>query len=69
MLVNKDIIRDRNGKILGYVETHSNGDKIAKDFYNRIVARYHATSKLTKDFYGRILSKGDITAGILYKNS
>lgn len=67
MLVNKDIIRDRSGKILGYIETDHLGNKVVRDFYGRILGRYSKMNKLTKDFYGRIVAQGDATAGLLYR--
>ena len=66
MIVNKDIIRDRSGKILGYIETDHLGNKLVRDFYGKILGRYNKTSRLTKDFYGRIVAQGDATAGLLY---
>jgi len=67
MLVSKDTIKDRNGKILGFVETDHLGNKTARDFYGRILGTYSKTSRLTKDFYGRIVAHGDATTGLLYR--
>lgn len=67
MTIDRQIIKDDKGRILGTIFTHHNGDKIAKDFYGKIVGTYNKSSNLTKDFYGRIVSKGDILAGLLYR--
>ena len=36
----KEAIRDFSGKILGWVETSSNGDKVLRDFPGRILGKY-----------------------------
>ena len=66
MLVSKDRIRDRSGKIIGWIETDHLGNKVARDFYGRIRGRYIKMSNLTKDFYGKIVAQGDATASLLY---
>ena len=55
----EDAVKDYRGKILGWVETDIRGNKIYKDFYRRIVARYDKRLNVTKDFSGRLISKGD----------
>ena len=67
MLVSKERIRDRAGRIVGWIDTDHLGNKVAKDFYGKIVGRYFKSSNLTKDFYGRIIAHGDATVGLLYK--
>ena len=69
MLVSKEKIKDKYGKIVGWIETDQIGNKIAKDFYGKIVGRYFKMSNLTKDFYGRIVAQGDATVGLLYRNT
>lgn len=63
----RETIKDFYGRILGYIETQPNGDKIVKDFYGRIKGKYEKQSNTTKDFYGRILSKGDISSSLIYR--
>ncbi len=67
MLINKDMIRDRNGKIVGWIETDHLGNKVVRDFYGKIKGRYKKAHNATFDFYGRIIAYGDATAGLLYK--
>ena len=67
MLVNKETIRDRNGKIVGWVDTDQYGNKTARDFYGKIKGRYKKTSNTTIDYYGRIVSYGDATVSLLYR--
>lgn len=52
-------IRDFAGRILGSIETESNGDKIVRDFYGRILGRYNKRADVTRDKYGRIVARGD----------
>lgn len=63
-------IRDFYNRIIGYIETDDKGNKIAKDFYRRVVGKYDAKQDVTRDFYNRIIAKGDITASLIQmKNS
>lgn len=67
MTVNKECIRDRNGKILGWVETDHLGNKLVRDFYGKTKGRYKKVGNVTIDFNGRIVSYGDVTAGMLFR--
>ena len=66
MTVSKETIRDRSGKIIGFITTDHLGNKTARDFYGKIKGQYSKMTNLTKDFYGRIVSQGDSTVGLLY---
>lgn len=55
----RDTIKDWRGKVLGFIDTYSNGDKVIRDFNLRILGRYDKKLDVTKDFYGRVLAKGD----------
>jgi hypothetical protein len=65
----KDTIKDFYGKIIGSIETDSNGNKRAKDFYGRILGSYDKKLNLTKDFFGKILGSGDFVVGLIYDNN
>jgi hypothetical protein len=67
MLVTKEMIRDRHGKIIGWVETDNLGNKVVRDFSGHIKGRYKKVHNATFDFYGKIVAYGDATAGLLYK--
>lgn len=65
----EEIIRDFPSlRILGYVRTQANGDKIAFNFQKRILGYYRAKYDHTTDWQGRILSKGDTVVGLIYQN-
>ena len=55
----KEPIKDWQGKILGWVETDSSGNKILRDFPGRILGKYNRSLDITQDFYGRTVAKGD----------
>lgn len=65
----REPIKDYYNRIIGYIETKPNGDKIGYDFYLRIVGYYEKNSNLTKDFYRRIVGRGDILASLITSNS
>lgn len=53
-------VQDWRGRIIGWIETDTvTGDKVARDFYHRIVGRYNKKLDVTTDFYGRRIAKGD----------
>ena len=58
-------LKDFEGRIIGYIEEQDNGDKVAKDFYGRIVGKYYKNTNKTHDFYGRIVGKGDLTSALI----
>ncbi len=58
-------IRDFYGRIMGTVESDEAGNKVARDFYRRIVGRYDVKTKTTRDFYGRIVARGDAVASLI----
>ena len=62
-------IKDFYGKILGYIEEDDvGGDKVAYDFYRKILGRYIKREDNTRDFYGRIVSRGDTTQALVINN-
>lgn len=52
-------IKDWRGRILGYIQTKPNGDKILRDFYRKILGKYDKRTNTTRDFYNRLVAKGD----------
>lgn len=61
----KEPVKDWQGKILGFVETESNGNKVLRDFYGRILGKYDKSLNVTRDFYGRQVGKGDVLMTLL----
>ncbi len=50
MIKDKVTIRDFTGKIIGFIETDTLGNKIVRDFYGRIVGKYDKKTDTTRDF-------------------
>lgn len=67
-MTQEQTIRDFYGRILGFIETDAQGNKVARDFYRRIVGRYDKNRDVTTDFYGRVVAKGDIVASLIYSS-
>lgn len=63
----EETIRDFYGKVIGYIQIDSNGNKIVRDFYRKILGRYDKAANVTRDFYGRIIARGDQASSLLYK--
>ncbi len=61
----REAVKDWRGRILGWVETRSNGEKVLKDFYGKILGFYKPDLDVTTDFYGRHVGKGDILMTLL----
>lgn len=64
-MATKEPIKDWQGKILGFIETESNGNKVLRDFYGRILGKYDKSLNVTRDFYGRQVGKGDVLMTLL----
>ena len=55
----KTPIKDFYGRIIGWVQEDSVGNKKLTDFQGRIKGRHDKATDTTRDFYGRIVAKGD----------
>lgn len=59
-------IRAFNGQIIGIIEHHDNGDKVARNWPARqIVGYYKKATDSTTDVYGRVLTRGDTVITLL----
>ena len=65
---NQEILRDFYGKIIGYIETDNQGNKVIRDKYRKILGRYDKKMNVTRDFYGRIIGKGNQSAILFLKD-
>lgn len=61
-------IREPNGRIVGFLETLDNGDIQARVFNGRIVGFYRKASNTTTDFLGRIIARGNIVVSLIWEN-
>ena len=63
-------IRDYNGRILGFIATDEHtGNKVAKDYYGKILGRYEYQRNVTTDYYSNVLSQGDILTSLIMENA
>ena len=62
---NKIYVKDFYHRIMGTIEEDDEGNKIARDFYKRIVGKYKKKSNLTYDFYNRIVGRGAILTSLI----
>lgn len=59
-MIQRDKIKDWKGRIIGFIDTDTvTGDKVARDFYGKILGKYNKRLNITTDFYGKLVSKGD----------
>ena len=66
----REYIKAFGGKLLGYVEEDSTGNKVVHDASGAIVSKYTKSNNTTYDFYGRIIATGDVASGfLLLKNN
>ena len=60
-------LRDFHGRIIGTIETDSNGKKTLRDFYGKILGFYDAKRDVTTNFMGQVVAKGDCLTMLLNK--
>ena len=58
-------IRDFYNRVIGYIETDRDGNKIVRNFYKKILGRYDKKHDVTRDYYNRIIGKGDLSTMLL----
>ena len=61
----KQMIKDFSGRIIGTIETDAAGNKTVKEFSGRILGYYKKSIDATTNFNGRIIARGDAT-GMLF---
>lgn len=67
--MDKEVIRDFYGKILGTIETDNKGNKTVRNFYGKILGYYDKANNVTRDFYKKIIARGDQTSGLIYSQN
>lgn len=55
----REKIKDWTGKIIGFIDTYPDGNKLLRNFYGKIIGRYDKRMNVTRDFYGRLIARGD----------
>lgn len=62
---NRVYIKDRVGRVKGWIDEHQNGDKWVFDHAGRVVGRYEAATKVTKTSRGTVFAYGDQCAALI----
>lgn len=60
-------LKDKNYRIIGYIETRSDGVHVGKDARFRIVGYYDPRTNQTKDDRFRIVAQGDMLAALIHE--
>ena len=64
-----EYIKDFSQKILGILETDTNGNQPVRSFPGRQILGYYKKDRdVTTDFYGRIISRGNTAIALIYKD-
>ena len=63
--MNREPIKEFSGRILGYIETKSNGDQVLTNFSGKILGYYRANTNQTTEFSGRIIGYGNMLMTLL----
>jgi hypothetical protein len=58
-----EIVKD--GQVIGYVETRSDGKLMAKDTRNRIRGYYDSKTNETRDFTYKVVGQGNLLAAMV----
>ncbi len=66
--MSREAIRLPNGHTLGYIETRSNGEVVAKLANGRTVGTYDPRTDKTKLPNGREYGKGNLLAALIIQN-
>lgn len=61
----RETVKSSSGMIIGYLDTESNGDVVAKDSCGRIVGYYRKSNNSTTDSAGRILYYGNCAVALI----
>lgn len=64
----REIVKEFSGKIIGYLDKQSNGDIVVKDFYGKILGYYRKNINKTIDFYGRTVANGNYASILFGRN-
>lgn len=66
--MNREPIKDFYGRLVGSIETDTQGNQKAYDFYGKYLGKYDKRLNKTFDFYGRIISSGNILQSLIWNS-
>ena len=54
-----DTIKDFYGKAVAFIETDTQGNKVMKDCFGKVLGGYDKSLGVTKDADGKVIAKGE----------
>lgn len=65
--MNRETIRDKNFRTIGYIEEESNGVRVARDRNFRVLGRYYPKEGVTRDPSFRIIARYDMLSALIWE--
>lgn len=63
--MNRITLKDRHYRVMGYIDTRSDGTRVGLDRHYRIVGYYKPRQDVTEDRHYRIVAHGDVLSGLI----
>ena len=63
--MSRETLRDSHLKLLGYIETDSNGKQTGRDAHLRLMGYYDPRTNQTRDVHLRMVSYGNTLASLI----
>ena len=63
--MSRETLRDSHSRILGYIETDSNGKQTGRDAHLRLMGYYDPRTNQTRDAHLRMVSYGNTLASLI----
>jgi hypothetical protein len=63
--MNRTTLKDKNYRIIGYIDTAPDGKQTARDAHYHIVGYYDPSSNITKDDRYHIIGHGNLLATLI----
>ena len=63
--LSRQVIKDRNDRILGYIETLANGRQKATDRNSNLLGWFDPQRDVTTDASSRVLAKANVLSGLI----
>ena len=61
----KTTIKDYYGRIIAYVDTDNQGNKVMTNYYGKILGRYNKSNNSVTDYNGKVIVYGEDSIGVL----
>jgi hypothetical protein len=58
-------LKDSHYRVIGYIETKSDGTQVAKDSHYRVVGYYDPKTNKTKDEHYRVIGEGNLLSSLI----